>query len=413
MGIYKTGLDRNQQLLFPPSLDELVEENNMARAIEEYVEVLNISDLNIHTKKNLITDGQPAFHPKLLLKIYIYGYLNKIRSSRKLEAEIKRNIELMWLTQGLIPSYKTIANFRKNNPKALQTIFKEFSLLLKDINLITGEIVAVDGAYLRANASKNTLIMKKTVKKYIAKINEDIKNYMTILETTDNQNSEVNLNISKEDIQNLQDKKERFQKDLDLLESLGKEQHNKTDKDASVMSKPAHNLMAYNSQIVVDDTFKFIVATDISTNGHDLDQLHNMATKTKEIIDNPDMIVTADKGYYSSVEIKKCVDDKIETIVPLRNTATKKKIKDAKFSKNQFTYNHEDDCYICPNNQILANSKTQYKRNNRMLDVYRLSSVICKSCPLKSSCLSDKTNYKQMYRWEHETIIDDYTVKMM
>ena len=412
MGICKQGLDRNQQLIFPPSLDELVDENNMARAIDEYVEVLNISELNIHTKKSLIADGQPAFHPKLLLKIYIYGYLNKIRSSRKLETEIKRNIELMWLTQGLIPSYKTIANFRKDNPKSLQTIFKEFSLLLKHLKLITGEIVAVDGAYLRANASKNTLIMKKTVKKDIAKINEDIKNYMTILETTDKENNEVNLNISKEDIQNLKEKKDRFQKDLDLLESLAKEQHNKTDKDASVMSKPAHNLMAYNSQITVDDTFKFIVATDISCNGHDLDQLHNMATKTKEIIDNKNMIFTADKGYYSSVEIKKCLDDGIETIVPLRNTATKKKIKDARFSKNQFSYNHKDDCYICPNNQMLNNSNTQYKRGNRMLDVYRLSSKLCKACPLKSSCLSDKTNYKQMYRWEHEIIIDDYTKKM-
>jgi transposase len=368
--------------------------------------------LNINTKKSLITDGQPSFHPKLLLKIYIYGYLNKIRSSRKLEAEIKRNIELMWLTQGLTPSYKTIANFRKDNPSTLQTIFKEFSLLLKHLKLITGEIVAVDGAYLRANASKNTLIMKKTVQNDIYKINKDIKNYMTILETTDKENSEVNLNISKEDIDKLKDKKERFKKDLDLLESLGKEQHNKTDKDATVMSKPAHNLMAYNSQIAVDNRFKFIVNTDISTNGHDLDQLHNMAIKTKEIVDNPNMIFTADKGYYSSVEIKKCVDDGIETIVPLRNTATKKKIKDARFSKNQFSYNHKDDCYICPNNQILDNCNTQYKRGNRMLDVYRLSSILCKACPLKSSCLSDKTNYKQMYRWEYETIIDDYTKKM-
>ena len=352
MGIYKQGLDRKQQLIFPPSLDELVDENNMARAIDSYVEILNIVELKIKTKKSLITDGQPAFHPKLLLKIYIYGYLNKIRSSRKLEAEIKRNIELMWLTQGLIPSYKTIANFRKDNPKALQTIFKEFSLLLKHLKLITGDIVAVDGAYLRANASKNTLIMKKTVKKDIAKINEDIKNYMTILETADKENSEVNLNISKEDIDKLKERKERYQKDLDLLESLGKEQHNKTDKDASVMSKPAHNLMAYNSQIAVDNRFKFIVTTDISTNGHDLDQLYNMATKTKEIINNHNMIFTADKGYYSSVEIKKCVDDGIETIVPLRNTAAKKKIKDARFSKNQFEYSHKDDCYICPNNQI-------------------------------------------------------------
>ncbi len=203
----------------------------MTRAIDEYVEILNISQLNIKTKKSLITDGQPAFHPKLLLKIYIYGYLNKIRSSRKLETEIKRNIELMWLTQGLIPSYKTIANFRKDNPKALQIIFKEFSLLLKDINLITGELVGIDGAFLRANASKNTLIMKKTVQNDLCKIDKEIKSYMELLKVTDNQNI----------------------KDIDLLDSLGKNQHNKTDKDANVMSKPAHNLMAYNSQIAVDN----------------------------------------------------------------------------------------------------------------------------------------------------------------
>ena len=123
MGIYRQGLNRKQQLMFPPSLDDLVDEGNVVCVIEEYVNILDISKLNIKTKKNLIKDGQPAFHPKLLLKIYIYGYLNKIRSSRKLENEIKRNIELMWLTQGLTPSYKTIANFRKDNPKALQTIF--------------------------------------------------------------------------------------------------------------------------------------------------------------------------------------------------------------------------------------------------------------------------------------------------
>ena len=204
MGIYKIGLDRNQQLLFPPSLDEYVDENNMVRAVDSYVEILNISELKIKTKKSLITDGQPAFHPKLLLKIYIYGYLNKIRSSRKLEVEIKRNIELMWLTQGLTPSYKTIANFRKDNHKALQNIFKEFSLLLKDIKLITGELVGVDGAFLRANASKNTLIMKTTIKKDLAKIEEDIKNYMTILDTLDKEDKlSENIQISTYDIKQL------------------------------------------------------------------------------------------------------------------------------------------------------------------------------------------------------------------
>jgi len=365
MGIYKQGLNRKQQLIFPPSLDELVDENNMARAIEEYVEILNISTLNLKTKKSLIKDGQPAFHPKLLLKIYIYGYLNKIRSSRKLETEIARNIEMMWLTQGLTPSYKTIANFRKNNPKALQSIFKEFSILIKNLKLITGDLVAVDGAFLRANASKNTLIMKKTLKK-----------------------------------------------DLKLLDTLGKEQYNKTDHDATAMSKPAHNLMVYNSQIAVDHKYKFIVATDISTNGHDLDQLHNMAMKTQAIVDNPDLIITADKGYYSSREIKKCIEDNIETIIPARCTAVNKKIKCARFSKNQFTYNHKDDCYICPNNKELKKIEKQYERGGSMLDVYRVSSSNCKVCPLKQNCLSDKTPNKQMYRWEHEDIIDNYIVKM-
>jgi len=413
MGLYKQGLNRKQQLMFPPSLDELVDENNMVRAIEEYVNILNIASLNLKTKKSLIKDGQPAFHPKLLLKIYIYGYLNKIRSSRKLEAEIGRNIEMMWLTQGLTPGYKTIANFRKDNPKALQTIFKEFSLLLKSLKLITGDLVAVDGAYLRANASKNTLIMKKTLKKDLAKIDEDIKNYMTVLDTLDKEDkNDSNLKISKEDIEKLAEKKEKVQKDLELLETLGKEQFNKTDHDATSMSKPAHNLMAYNAQIAVDHKYKFIIATDISTNGHDLDQLHNMAIKTKEIAQNPDMIITADKGYYSTREIKKCIEDGIETIIPPRCTAANKKIKCARFSKNQFTYDKEQDCYICPNNQQLKKIEKQYERNGRMLDVYRISSTYCKVCPLKQNCLSDVTPNKQMYRWEHEAIIDDYVEKM-
>ncbi len=246
MGIYKEGLHRGQQLLLPPSLDDLVGEENMVRAIEEYVNILDISALNIKTKKDLIKDGQPAFHPKLLLKIYIYGYLNKVRSSRKLETEIKRNIEMMWLTQGLTPSYKTIANFRKDNPKALQMIFKEFSILIKNLKLITGDLVAIDGAYLRANASKNTLIMKRSVKRELIKIDADVNSYMSVLEALDKaERKHTNIKVSNEDIKKLSNRKKQLQKDLDLLEVLGKEQYNKTDKDATVMSKPAHNLMAY------------------------------------------------------------------------------------------------------------------------------------------------------------------------
>ncbi len=177
------------------------------------------------------------------------------------------------------------------------------------------------------------------------------------------------------------------------------------------MSKPAHNLMAYNSQIAVDDKYKFIVATDISTKGSDLDQLHNMAVKSKEIVDNKDMIVTADKGYYSSVEIKKCADDNINVIVPERNTGQVQKNRD-KFSKNMFIFNHKTNSYTCPNQITIPKSITTLKRDNRLLYVYRVSQTICKICPMQDRCLGDKTKYKQLFRWEYEEIVEEHHKKM-
>ena len=155
MSLYKRGQDRNQQLLFPPSLNELVDDNNSVRAIESYVDILDINKLGfINTRKSNASDGQKAYSPKLLLKIYIYGYINKIRSSRMLDREIKRNIELMWLTSGLTPTYRTISQFRADNYDALKKVFKEFVLLCKNIDLIGDGLKALDGAFLRANASK-------------------------------------------------------------------------------------------------------------------------------------------------------------------------------------------------------------------------------------------------------------------
>ena len=159
--IYKEGLNRKQQQFFPPSVDEYVSEDNPVRAIEDYVELLDMIELGFTKAALGSADGQPAYHPRLLLKIYIYGYLNKIRSSRRLESEIRRNIEMMWLCAGLKPSYKSIADFRKTNSKALKKVFREFVLLCRELDLVTGKVVAVDGAFLRANASKNKLLLKK------------------------------------------------------------------------------------------------------------------------------------------------------------------------------------------------------------------------------------------------------------
>ena len=337
--LYKQGLNRNQQLLFPPSIDDYVDEDNHVRAIDAYVELLDLNALEFsNTRKSNRADGQKAYSPKLLLKIYMYGYLNKIRSSRALEKECKRNLELIWLTQNLVPSYHTIADFRKENPKALKQVFKEFVLLCKNIDLIGNGLKAVDGAFLRANASKNKLIMKKTLEKDLTKIEQEIEAYFTSLEYADKEKQPLNIiNKLPKDLRKLKYQQEELSKNLKLLEKMGKTQYNKTDPDASLMKKPAHNLIAYNSQIVVDEKYKFIVATDVSSKGNDTQHLHAMAKMTQENLEVKKLDIVADIGYYSVKELKKCDEDNINAIVSEANKSKAQEDK-GKFTRDAFLY---------------------------------------------------------------------------
>lgn len=404
---YKEGVNRKQQQFFPPSLNEYVDENNTVRAIDEYVEQLDMQRLGFSdTSKSL--DGQKSYSPQLLLKIYIYGYLNKIRSSRNLEKENTRNIELMWLTSGLKPTYKTIADFRKSNPKALKQVFKEFVMLLKGIALIGNDIVALDGAFLRANASKNQLMMRRTIQEDLKKAEGSIQEYFTVLDYSDEetQTNKLIKNLPR-NLEKLVKKKAKCQSELTFLKRIDKSQYNRTDPDASVMTKPSHNLMAYNSQICVDDKFKFIIATDVTSHGTDKQELHKMALQTKEVIESPDLVIVADKGYYSAVEIKKCVDDNINVVVPYAQTGQQQK-NAGKFSKERFVYDKDRDCYVCPNNEDITKSVSSNVRNGRLMFIYRPKVSICKNCAIKDKCLGVKTNYKQIQRWEHQEFLDTY-----
>jgi len=409
--LYKQGSNRNQQLLFPPSIDDYIDDDNSVRAIDAYVELLNLTKLQFsNTRKSDRVDGQKAYSPKLMLKIYIYGYLNKIRSSRGLEKECKRNLELIWLTQDLKPSYHTIADFRKNNPKALKQVFKEFVLLCKNINLIGDGLKAVDGAFLRANASKNQLIMKKSIDRDLLKVKQNIEQYLQSLEYADKENQSSNLiNKLPKDLRMLKYKQEELTKNLALLEKLDKTQYNRTDPDASLMRKPAHNLMAYNSQIVVDEKFKFIVATDISSTGSDFDQLHTMAKQTKENLKVDTLKIVADTGYDSAKEIKKCIDEDINPIVA---KAKKQQPKKDKYSRDAFIYDKASDSYICPNKQNLHRSETVQIKVDKKNILYHASSKICRHCPLRDKCIPDKTAYKRIFRWEHEEIIETHSKQM-
>ena len=411
--IYITGLNRKQQQFFPPSIDEYVSEDNPVRVIDEYVELLDMVELGF-TKASLNShDGRPAYHPKLLLKIYIYGYLNKIRSSRKLEAEIKRNVEMMWLCAGLTPGYKTIANFRKENSKPLKKVFREFVLLLKDIEVITGDIVAVDGAFLRANASKNRLITKRTIVSDIKEIDDKIDDYLKKMTFLDNEEKkDQKLSVSSDQLTNLKKKKERLDNHLALLEAKGITQYNQTDPDAMLMVKPAHNLMAYNTQIVVDERFKFIVATEASSQSNDTKKLYDMAMQTKKITDNESMIIIGDSGYYSAKEIDKCRQDNINVIVPIPNKQRQQK-KRGYYTQEEFRYDKEQDCYICPSSQkIYRTNSIITKENGTVAYVYRAKSKTCKACPLKKNCIPPKTPYKSISRIEYTDTVQAHKKKM-
>ena len=414
--LYKQGLNRNQQLLFPPSIDDYVDEENSVRAIDAYVEFSDLSKLEFsNTRKSNRTDGQKAYSPKLLLKIYIYGYLNKIRSSRALEKECKRNLELIWLTENLAPSYHTIADFRKENPRALKHVFTEFVLLCKNINLIGDGLKAVDGAFLRANASKNRLITKTTLEKDLKKVEQEIQEYLKSLEYSDKEKQPLNLiNKLPKNLRQLKHKQKELSKNLELLKTMGKTQHNTTDPDASLMQKPAHNLMAYNSQIVVDEKYKFIVATNVSSKGNDAQQLHEMGQETKENLElekSDCLTIVADTGYYSSKEFVKCNADNINAIVPEAKTQQVQKDK-GKFTRDKFIFDVKNDCYICPNKQALKKRATPQLKNDKVNFVYAGASAICKACLLKDQCLPIQTPYKQMYRYENEHIIEEHREKM-
>ena len=412
--IYKKGENRKQQLLFPPSMDEYVSEDNQVRAIEDYVELLDMVKLGFTKSALNASDGQPAYHPKLLLKIYIYGYLNKIRSSRKLETEIRRNIEMMWLCSGLKPSYKTIANFRKDNSKPLKQVFREFTLLCKELDLITGELVAVDGAFLRANASKNQLILKKSVIQDLKAINERIDVYLAKMEFADSEDKKEKAlsPLPTNNLPKMKKRKEKLDEDLALLEEMNLTQYNRTDPDAKLMIKPSHNLMAYNSQIVVDDTFKFIVATEVSSDNNDHGKLHSMAMQTKEITNNDNITIVGDTGYYSAEEIAKCQDDGIDAVVAIPKLEKRQKDR-GYYLHSDFIYDKESDSFTCPNQQIIPKSKSVIINDNGTKKyVYRAGSKICKACPLKDNCIPKRTSYKSLMRSEDADTIIKYKEKM-
>jgi transposase len=420
---FKSGESREQPSLFPARIEDYVGLDNPVRAIDSFVNALDLAKLGFrHADRRLLGVGQPPFDPADLLKLYLYGYINQIRSSRRLEREAYRNLELIWLLKKLRPGYRTIASFRAENPEALKAANRSFVLLLRELDLVGGTLVAVDGALFHGNAAKDSIFTRGKLAKQIAKLDEEIEAYVKSLDTNDaaeaKQPADGSGDGPKGDGGNVGDKmkelmarRERALADLKELENGDKGQISTTDSDARLMSKGDQTIAGYNVQSVVDDKHKLIIASEV-INRSDAGHLHQMAKATKEILEVETLQILADAGYYGSEDLKACEDHGITAYVPL-NEGNHKLKKQGRFIRKDFSYDAAINTYRCPAGQSLQQTKKLWKNvSGRVEKRYLGSKATCGDCPLKASCLSPKAKYRTVYRWEHEEVLERHRQRM-
>ena len=312
------GTPREQITLFPDAIEDYITEENAVRFIDAFVDKTDVVRLGFkHARVN--ATGAPPYAPKDLLKLYLYGYLNRIRTSRVLERETQRNVEVMWLMRKLSPDHKTIADFRKDNPDALRGVFKKFVVLCRELELFGNELVAIDSTKFKASNARSRVLDKKGVEKSLKGIDKSITEYLKELDENDSaENKEGTL--SKEELQKkiklLRDRKIELEGAKDKLESSGENYVSLTDEDCRLI-KDKHGIEpGYRMQTTVDDKYSLIVDYEMTQDASDHDHLSNMASSAKEVLGVEELAACADTGYYDSVDLKKCDDDDITTYVP-------------------------------------------------------------------------------------------------
>ncbi|MFT7548355.1 MAG: transposase [Candidatus Azotimanducaceae bacterium] len=356
--------------------------------------------------------GRPRYHPSILLKIYIYGYLNRIQSSRRLERETHRNVELMWLTSRLTPDFKTIADFRKNNGKAIQQVCKEFVLICRRLDLLSHDIVTVDGSILKAVNTRDKSFSKAKIKIRKQEVEDSIDRYLKDLDAADKEAPSG----SSARVEQMKDKLARLKLQLKGLEKIKLEME-ESEKDYVSLTDPDSRLMkggqgiqvAYNVQTVVDSKYHLIPAHEVTTEPSDRKQLFNMSMQAKEIMNTDSLSVLADAGYYKGSKIKACQDESITCYLPKPQTSGNKS--KGLFGREDFKFNVEDDAYTCPTGEYLTR-RTKTKDKTEGKKSYRYWTNAWGQCPIKSKCTTSKES-KTISLWEHESIIDDLSERML
>jgi transposase/IS5 family transposase len=379
-----TGQSRHQATLFPETLDQVVRADHPVRVIDAFVDSQNLGTLGFSRVEAEVM-GRPPYAPGDLLKLYVYGYVNRVRSSRALEREAQRNTELMWLINRLTPAFKTIADFRKDHAKGIVAVCRAFIRFCRDQSLFGGELVAIDGSKIEAVASRKQVITPKSLEKALAAIDRKIAAHLAAMDEADREGrteSPIPMDgaaVAKA-LKELREKRTTVAQQAELLAEQGLSQLVLTERDAKLMRTPRHGYqVAYNAQTAVDVEHKLIVAFDLTNEGNDQRQLHPMAVQAKEALDAEQVTVVADAGYSSGEQGQRCEDEGITAIVPRAETVNTEGKQ--YFSRDQFSYDAGSDTWRCPAGETLTCrevSRTEQKK--------KYSTTACAGCPLKPQC---------------------------
>lgn len=391
------------------SLDEHIEQDHSVRFIEAFVEKLDLAQLHF-TVKTIQHEGRPSYNPKVFLKLYFYGYLNGIRSSRRLEKECKRNIELHWLMQKLTPNYHSIADFRKDNPAALKNTFKLFVLFLKDMDLVAGNTVAIDGTKVRAHNSKKNNYSQKKLERHLSYIQAKTNEYLAQLDQNDVAENPLPVKDVQQKLERLKQNKIKYEVLQQELEQSTQPQISTTDTDARALLVQGQVVeVSYNVQTAVDDKHKLIVATH-TINRNDRNALSSIAQEAKQNLNVNTLTAISDKGYHNGRELQHCKDHSITTICAQQEIVNSNEHGTTpEYVVSKFTYHPHSDTYTCPEGHILTTKGTWHKKT-RERDSHRFKKYrtpACSNCPVKHLCTGRQKGGREIERSEYAPAVEE------
>lgn len=395
--------ERTQDTFLPSRLEDYVADDNPVRVIDVFVGELDLTELGFEGMNPQAT-GRPGYHPSTLLKIYLYGYLNRIQSSRRLERETQRNVELMWLTGRLMPDFKTIANFRKDNGPAIRGVCRQFIGLCRQMNLFSQAVVAVDGSRFKAVNNRDRNFTSAKVQRRMEQIEASINRYLSALDTADQDESATAQSKStklKDKISALKKRMQQLKEIEVLVQATPDKQISLTEPDARSMATSGRGtgVVGYNVQTAVDAQHHLIVAHEVTNVGNDRGQLASMAQQAQTATGRRDLEIVADRGYFKGEEILACQNAGMTPFVPKPLTSGSKA--EGRFGKQDFLYMAEDNTYRCPAGERLT---WRFASVEDGMTLHSYWTSACKDCSLKTKCTTGKE--RRIKRWEHEGVLD-------